>query len=69
MLILTARATSRTRCVVSRRADDYVTKPFGLMELLARIDALAPRRTRTGTRGVAESVRFGAVTVYPATTV
>jgi DNA-binding response OmpR family regulator len=55
--------------VVSRRADDYVTKPFGLMELLARIDALAPRRTRTGTRGVAESVRFGAVTVYPATTV
>jgi len=27
-------------------ADDYVTKPFGLMELLARIDALLRRVTR-----------------------
>jgi len=27
-------------------ADDYVTKPFGLMELLARIDALLRRATR-----------------------
>jgi DNA-binding response OmpR family regulator len=27
-------------------ADDYVTKPFGLMELLARIDALLRRSTR-----------------------
>jgi Response regulators consisting of a CheY-like receiver domain and a winged-helix DNA-binding domain len=49
-------------------ADDYVTKPFGLLELLARIDALLRRAGRgTGTHGVAESVRFGAVTVYPAT--
>jgi DNA-binding response OmpR family regulator len=28
-------------------ADDYVTKPFGLMELLARIDALLRRAQRT----------------------
>jgi DNA-binding response OmpR family regulator len=28
-------------------ADDYVTKPFGLMELLARIDALLRRATRS----------------------
>ena len=49
-------------------ADDYVTKPFGLMELLARIDALLRRAGRTtGAHAVAESVRFGAVTVYPAT--
>ena len=27
-------------------ADDYVTKPFGLMELLARIDALLRRASR-----------------------
>jgi two-component system, OmpR family, alkaline phosphatase synthesis response regulator PhoP len=27
-------------------ADDYVTKPFGLMELLARVEALLRRRTR-----------------------
>ena len=50
-------------------ADDYVTKPFGLMELLARIDALLRRAGRTAAAhgGVTESVRFGAVTVYPAT--
>lgn len=29
-------------------ADDYVTKPFGLMELLARIDALLRRAQRAG---------------------
>ena len=28
-------------------ADDYVTKPFGLLELLARVDAL---RRRSGSR-------------------
>jgi len=39
-------------------ADDYVTKPFGLMELLARIDALLRRATRPNgeaTRSAAES--------------
>ena len=48
-------------------ADDYVTKPFGLMELLARIDALLRRAGRTGQSGAAEVFRFGAVTVYPST--
>ena len=48
-------------------ADDYVTKPFGLMELLARIDALLRRATRPngdGPRGVADaSSGFGDVHV------
>jgi DNA-binding response OmpR family regulator len=49
-------------------ADDYVTKPFGLMELLARIDALLRRAGRSSsTKPAAESVRFGTVTVYLAT--
>jgi DNA-binding response OmpR family regulator len=50
-------------------ADDYVTKPFGLMELLARIDALLRRASRGTSRPTptAETVRFGRVTVYPAT--
>ncbi|HEU4563778.1 MAG TPA: response regulator transcription factor [Gemmatimonadaceae bacterium] len=52
-------------------ADDYVTKPFGLMELLARVDALL-RRARGAPRGRAsaggaEAIRFGVVTVHPAT--
>jgi two-component system alkaline phosphatase synthesis response regulator PhoP len=50
-------------------ADDYVTKPFGLMELLARIDALLRRASRAaeapaGQNG-AES--FGTVRVQTAT--
>jgi two-component system response regulator VicR len=35
-------------------ADDYVTKPFGLMELLARVDALL-RRARTGQHPVPQA--------------
>ncbi len=47
VLILSARA-SETEKVRGFRigADDYVTKPFGLKELLARIDALFRRRRR-----------------------
>jgi len=37
-------------------ADDYVTKPFGIMELLARVNALLRRRRRAQPEGY----RFGA---------
>ena len=40
-------------------ADDYVTKPFGLMELLARVEALLRRRSRDAMTTYA----FGDVTV------
>ena len=46
-------------------ADDYVTKPFGLMELLARVDALL-RRARPADGGDARAVTsysFGDVVV------
>jgi DNA-binding response OmpR family regulator len=44
-------------------ADDYVTKPFGLMELLARIDALLRRARRPdgNGQGSATVVAFGEV--------
>jgi DNA-binding response OmpR family regulator len=57
-------------------ADDYVTKPFGLMELLARVDALLRRARRAGSEPAraalapdehAPPIRFGDVTVHPAT--
>lgn len=50
-------------------ADDYVTKPFGLLELLARVDALFRRTRRTIERKkppVAEPFRFGEIEVNPA---
>ncbi len=42
-------------------ADDYVTKPFGLLELLARVEALLRRATRPSSS--AATVRFGDVSV------
>jgi DNA-binding response OmpR family regulator len=54
-------------------ADDYVTKPFGLMELLARVDALLRRAQRGAPSSggappaALPPLRFGDVIVYPAT--
>ena len=54
-------------------ADDYVTKPFGLMELLARVDALLRRARRDGRDAAAAPSpaatlqRFGDVVVDPST--
>src|SRR3954464_5971547 len=42
-------------------ADDYVTKPFGAMELLARVDALLRRSRLSATAPVLD--RFGDVEV------
>ena len=45
-------------------ADDYVVKPFGLKELIARIDAALRRRRTRGEAGKARQVKsFGAVEV------
>lgn len=42
-------------------ADDYVTKPFGLLELVARINAVL-RRTKSGTK-IPETYRFGTLEI------
>lgn len=49
-------------------ADDYVTKPFGLLELLARVEALLRRAGRVpgGATEQAE-VRFGEIVIFPST--
>ena len=65
VLILTARGQEDDKVRGLRLgADDYVTKPFGVLELLARIEALL-RRTRPE-RPTGEPVRFGDVIVDPA---
>lgn len=70
VLILSARGEEADKVRGFRHgADDYVTKPFSLLELLARVEALL-RRARTGRSGAAseeaaegERIRFGRVTV------
>ncbi len=54
VIAVTARAEERDRIVGLRSgADDYVVKPFGIGELLARIEAVA-RRTRPARAAAAE---------------
>ena len=49
-MILSASAEETDKMIGFRAgADDYVTKPCSLMELLARIAALLARRRRNGT--------------------
>jgi DNA-binding response OmpR family regulator len=61
ILILTARGEEADKVRGLRLgADDYVTKPFGLLELLARVDVLLRRTTRRSIE------RFGEVEVDPA---
>jgi DNA-binding response OmpR family regulator len=66
VLILTAKGEEADKVRGLRLgADDYVTKPFGLLELLARVEALL-RRSRSST-GVGDLVRFGPIEVDPDT--
>ena len=64
VLMLTARDEVQNRVAgLDAGADDYVTKPFALEELLARIRALL-RRT---TNGAGESLRFADLELDPGT--
>lgn len=64
ILILTARGEEGDKVKGFRLgADDYVTKPFGAMELVARVDALT-RRPRLARRSPTASMdQFGEVEV------
>jgi DNA-binding response OmpR family regulator len=71
ILILTARGEESDKVRGLRLgADDYVTKPFGLLELLARVEALL-RRARGGAASEAKDsvLRFGDVVVDTASRV
>lgn len=69
ILMLTAKSQELDKVVgLDLGADDYVTKPFGVRELLARIHALLRRSSPAGTHGD-NSVPFqiGSVTIDPKT--
>lgn len=59
VLALTARGQESDKVLALKLgADDYLTKPFGVLELLARVEALLRRA-----RPVAAALRFGEVEV------
>ena len=72
VLILTARGAETDKVLGFRLgADDYVTTPFGLSELLARVQAILRRAkgNERGDHGRPAIERFGNVEVNPASRV
>ena len=69
VLVLTARGDEADKVRgLKLGADDYVTKPFGLLELLARVEALLRRASSAEpakAEPAADAVRFGDVEVHP----
>jgi len=69
ILMLTAKGQELDKVVgLELGADDYVTKPFGVRELLARIHALLRRSAGTSTEpAIAEPFVIGKATIDPKT--
>lgn len=63
VIILTARGAELDRVRgLELGADDYVTKPFSLLELIARVGVVL-RRSRAGERREENELRFGDVAI------
>ena len=69
VLILTARSEEQDKVRGFREgADDYVTKPFGLLELIGRVHALMRRSgSQNGNAEPPTAFRFGDVEIIPGT--
>jgi two-component system alkaline phosphatase synthesis response regulator PhoP len=63
IIMLTARGQEIDKVLgLKLGADDYVTKPFGFMELMARVEALLRRASGQTGQGT-DSYRFGDITI------
>lgn len=67
ILMLTAKSAEIDKVFgLENGADDYLTKPFGIMELAARIKALLRRAGRGSSDSATEKITAGGITVNTA---
>ena len=66
VIMLTAKTTEYDRVEgLDAGADDYVAKPFGMMELLARVRALLRRSSAARIEAPAREYRIGSLGIFP----
>lgn len=64
ILMLTAKSAEIDKVFgLENGADDYLTKPFGIMELAARIKALLRRSGRSTSDSVSDKITAGGITI------
>lgn len=68
VIMLTAKSEDNDKLIgFEYGADDYLTKPFNIMELKARIRAILRRVNTTPMKdGTEKSISIGHITIYPA---